>query len=1214
MARTLNKKGLRRDLNFTDIPDKNQALNNLLDGLVLEEGETFTSVDLDAIKNISSTTMTNADFLNIQNSAVRVINDEGALVPFFTTSTDENGDPIELRTTIKLKNRFDIAEFTTGEPQFFGGDGLTARYYESEYIDSEAVDVENIFTTPSDGEVYEEVFWENGFFDFNRKINDNFADRFGGVSWTGFFRPTESGVWRLSYRSSSFFTVEFDDRNGNYVLHARKSQVEYTFSVEAATAGDTTLKLENPAGIINLLTNDILVNDSFNQFTDPLTTGYDQTPVTILSIDSRDEGIIELSEPLDENIPAGTTFTFRFQFGEIEGRNSFTTLNLEEFESYKIRIRFWYPDDEDITSFDDIRTITFWVDNPGIVDETSYFNYKFLQSESYNKNPTIGTVAYGNFLDYYNSRLTSGGGDVGGESEYNDYRSILTLNTINISYEPPTSLSDIFSDSYSNRSVVENDNYIPLNITDQAEVGNYVIASDTSVIPLGTRVKNVMYNTGVFLDTPILLTDTVNIRFADHRGLIGVSEGTWSSGNDTITNVSSSLTDLVEVGDVIVALGSPTYNRVKSKTSNSITTEENFTASSTSGDPFVFVYKSSGAINDSIGEYCTNIYASKTISVSPNGTNTLIVEPNVNIQEGQIVQYGNRIPEGTTVDNIDTVGVDTFDTTASIARSSGSLQIVVENNSNIEDGYEVQTEGSAYPSGVVVTDVIPISTFCTGVTSAITTNSAAAGQNQIEISINTDIVFPNNTYTTTAAISVPYEWDDGSEKMVLDNNASLSVGHAIQSGSIYPADTTITAIQNMTDFCNGVYDLTAFSTISLLETFKYFTVKLPKPNDSIIGSTVEFFDVFPIGTTITNVFDGSATLKKLRTTKLTSKDANLLEFSAQNLSSFANMNDYFVYCEIPNIIPKDAYIFAKVYTASTGGSNDYLGLYLNAALLNDLPVGIELYFRPKSETVTYAIITTSADTSGQIPADAPIIIAPPGTNESKVWCVPEANRTFTTEKIVTTSNKTTATVAEDTVFTLSIPGTATEYVVTLSNNIKTGGLPGNELIVFAPAGTTESKEICFPPEGISYSNQLLIETSAANTSAISKDERVSFTSSGQTSFSEITLSANIQNGDIDADQIVVFAPAGTTESKEICFPQEDVSFPFVATEDGMKTPNSFPDIEINPTTGPGKLKFVGLSANVEAPPETVSGSATYNRTLTIEDATGTPFKILCTTV
>ena len=63
MAQKIYKRiGLRRDNNLGDLSNPTVALNNLLDNLVDEQGSTFISEDLNAIRTISSYGLTNAEY------------------------------------------------------------------------------------------------------------------------------------------------------------------------------------------------------------------------------------------------------------------------------------------------------------------------------------------------------------------------------------------------------------------------------------------------------------------------------------------------------------------------------------------------------------------------------------------------------------------------------------------------------------------------------------------------------------------------------------------------------------------------------------------------------------------------------------------------------------------------------------------------------------------------------------------------------------------------------------------------------------------------------------------------------------------------------------------------------------------------------------------------------------------------------------------------
>ena len=635
MARSFSKKGLRRDLNFIDIPNPEQALNNLLNGLIEIEGETFTSADLDAIRELRSSSMSNADFLNITGIAAREIDNNGVLQVY---------SPL-----VKIKNRVDAITFTTGVPQFFGGNGLTAKYYPDDQVDSEAVSSDNIFT----GDPQEtEIFWENGNFNFTSFTK--LQSIFGGISYTGYLKPTAIGEWVLNIISSSFFTLEFDDGLGGYDLLFRKSQVEYDFTVEAASAGQSTLVLQTIGNINNLMVGDRVINTSIAQFNDS------ENPITIATI-NRTTGAIALSENLDALVTVGTEFTFEFQIGKETGGSVNVSLgNLELYEPYKIRMRYWFPDEAFVTPAM-VRTLDVNVNFP-TNQNSGNLNYKYLYSEDYNINPTPGSNEYGDFNNFYDNRLLVSGGAVGGVN-YNDYQSISNLNTLTINYEPPTSFATI-KKSIKTATYTSGLKYIDLSITDSIEVGNYVFGVGIST---GTRVSSIAINSSIYIDSPLLSSQSSDsVTFINHRGIGAIDAGgSWTSGTSTITGLSTTTTSNLRVGDVVILNGSPTYNLVATISSTSITTTKTFTASSSTGiDGVAFFYRANGLYNGSLVTYCANVYSGVTTTQSNSGSNVLTIDEDTNIVSGQVVQFGTRIPSGTTVLSIVPNGAD-FDVTLS---------------------------------------------------------------------------------------------------------------------------------------------------------------------------------------------------------------------------------------------------------------------------------------------------------------------------------------------------------------------------------------------------------------------------------------------------------------------------------------------------------------------------------------------------------------------
>jgi hypothetical protein len=109
----------------------------------------------------------------------------------------------------------------------------------------------------------------------------------------------------------------------------------------------------------------------------------------------------------------------------------------------------------------------------------------------------------------------------------------------------------------------------------------------------------------------------------------------------------------------------------------------------------------------------------------------------------------------------------------------------------------------------------------------------------------------------------------------------------------------------------------------------------------------------------------------------------------------------------------------------------------------------------------------------------------------------------------------------------------------------------------------------------------------------------------------ISLSKSITDV-IPFGQLITFAPAGTTENKEICFPPLDTSPPFIATPEGLRTTETRKNVRITPTSGQGEIKFVGLSSGESTVESLQSSSPSFTRLLRIKDSKENSYDILAT--
>ena len=700
MARTFKKRGLRRDLNFADIPTPETALNNMLGDIAAqgETGDRFISQDLDVIRGIRRTTMTRGDFLNIDGAAPTIINE--------TNGIEEVYKPI-----ITLQNRFDQARFTIGEPQFFGGNGLTARYFEQA-----DVNIATSTTAPSslsgvtsngdaitfqdaDGnEVTSEIFWEQGQYTFVGNLNDGLSDVYGGVVWNGWFKPTRSGRWRWSIGTTGLFTFEFNTgvnavSGPGSVVHARLRPVEaITLFLEngssTATISSSQGQKNGIEAIRHLLVGDILWNASVAPFNDV-------------------ESYVTISDDLDfvnESFTMSTAFTgatgtytvyATHPFGE-NASWSESTGNLSEYEYYPITIRYIWKD----TTYSLISNVSALnIDNSGEYyltadsslinnlsvnvtppnSSSSYTNYKYLYDENYERNPT--GLDKGDFYTYYENRVPPGGtritnsdyqdGAIGSSTNATEYENVFTKGQLVLPYEPPKNYNDIVytkTMNYQGGSII-----LTTGNTDGIEVGNLVIPTTGALkTSAAVYVTEISINEAVFLSEAVAgsSSGSETYYFVDHRGLKRIDSGTtYTSGNSV---VGSMTTAGLEIGDVVInagVTGTGNWNVIDDIiNASSFDTSINFSASANSSpsiNAYTFVYERAGLKNDSLDTYCNGVYGATTIS-NPNDEDgiwrrgaTQITVTNPTIYDGEpgtatlpssgyFIFFGDRIPAGTT--------------------------------------------------------------------------------------------------------------------------------------------------------------------------------------------------------------------------------------------------------------------------------------------------------------------------------------------------------------------------------------------------------------------------------------------------------------------------------------------------------------------------------------------------------------------------------------
>jgi hypothetical protein len=569
MAKSFTKFGLKRDNNLSDIPNKEQALNNLLKDLRGNK-PSFTLEDLECIQELFPKGIANSDFQRLAGIAVK----------FLTTEESEDlppGSQVPFEPLITLENRFDRAYFTVSDPFFYGGDGPTARYYDNDQIvRATPGNPASNFTGFSGEPVAENNKWERGIFSYSNKITSEFISLYGAVQWSGYFKPKVSGIHQFRITTTGFYKIEFDDGSGNF---------EFTYD---ATSG--TYDYNN------------------NNFSTGFLTLIDETKT------NTNLNIISVNQ-------SGTPSTLTEQIGDSRGRTITVPYPLAEWRAYKIRITFFIdeasiPDpEENLFSIQKLFDID-------LIDATSAdqnFNFKHLYEETYFDNYVIG-----DFKDYVDKSIYFGGTKIGtrgtiGSSSATpgaNYANLSSFSPVTTVYTPPKSTSTILNTksncAYSNTNSIIVFNNNDANKTEGIEVGNYVIGSG---IPDNTRVQEIIINNSIILDkTPTSTVSAGSLTFVNHRGFVGTGLCNTTSGSNTISTISnlSNSTD-VEAGLVFVSSGytGSDYVRIISYSGSSMTVTRNM--STTLSNTRFYVYYDTGLVNQSLKTFCQGVLAKRVV-------------------------------------------------------------------------------------------------------------------------------------------------------------------------------------------------------------------------------------------------------------------------------------------------------------------------------------------------------------------------------------------------------------------------------------------------------------------------------------------------------------------------------------------------------------------------------------------------------------------------
>jgi len=614
MARKIFKRvGVRRDRNLSDLSSTKEGLNNLLDSLIDETGNTFISEDLEHVRNIYAEGLTSEQYQKVAGSR--------------TQFTQSNGSNSDFLPAITYQNQLDRFENFSGTPRLKGGNGLTAKYYNNDNIN---ISQAGIFTGTA---FQQDNFWEAGNFTWTGKITPMSDNSNGGIEWEGYFIPTITSKPRFTYSTTGSFTFEFQTEGADtYTEHMRVGTVPVSVGGNVSFGGTFTTAASGAGNNITLTTASKRVNVAVGQtVTGP---GNIVSGSTVYSV-SQDGNTVTLIHPdvigePDAGTPAvtgsysNTSTTFYSDTG-VSTRKTHETYVLEAFKKYKIRMRYFIPrwrssastwqeiDSDALERKADFNIVL------NLGQESSDLRYNQLYSSDYD----FSEAAKGIFPIFVDNSILFGGtttSALGSSTNSAEYVKVKSTKKVDIKYIPPTSLSAITKASHSGLTVSGTPVIVlPNESSTGVEVGNYVFGTG---IPDGTRVKKIVINQYVLIDANSTSSGTNTMTYIDHRGF--VKRTTGSTSGTVLTMSGSNNTTGLKSGMIMICNGSTKYTGI---TTTGSTTQVNLSESQGHGTRALYFYEGKGLRNDSLLQFCQPTIA-RCLSLVGNvssGSNVLTV-------------------------------------------------------------------------------------------------------------------------------------------------------------------------------------------------------------------------------------------------------------------------------------------------------------------------------------------------------------------------------------------------------------------------------------------------------------------------------------------------------------------------------------------------------------------------------------------------------------
>ena len=640
MAQKIYKRiGIQRDGNLGDLSDKTSSLNNLLDTLVDDTTSTFISDDLDPIRNIFSYGLSSGGYRSIIGSKAQ-----------FTNSSGVNNDFLP---RITYQNRLDKFKIFSGTPRINGGNGLTAKYYNSNQVINPIPITGTVFTgTP----IATNNFWEAGNFNYSQKITPESVDTNGGVEWSGYFIPTTTGSHTFSANTTALMSFEFETEGyvsgvGTYTQQSRIGLT--TTLVGSASQFSNAITLASGTVGILTITSFIGVGQSVS--------GTDIRTGTIVASYDR-SGNVTLTPPVGFTTAiTGTITSGNIVFSKAIGQDtsiSYSTYILEAYRKYNIRARYYIPSTVDAIGV--TRNINFDIAYPG--SALTNLRYTSLYSSDYD----FSDAAKGQFNIFVDNSLLSGGGSIGSMTSSAGYVKVKSTKKVDITYAPKTSYAGIEKASRT-CTTTNGTKVILISDTSGIEVGNYIFGTG---VPTDTVVTDININTFIVVSNASTAPGSVTLTFIDHRGFVKRVTGSTSA---TTLTISSGDTTNLKTGMVVIGSGTAQYTGITTTGSASAVT---ISPSQTVGSTLLYFYQSRGLINEGLAAFCvpsttTCIFASSAINA---GTTVLNVTSTTGVANGMRV-LGAQFASNTTVSSFTGSTITISPATTAALLSGGNFTV-----------------------------------------------------------------------------------------------------------------------------------------------------------------------------------------------------------------------------------------------------------------------------------------------------------------------------------------------------------------------------------------------------------------------------------------------------------------------------------------------------------------------------------------------------------